>query len=99
MPELYEYDASLRGAISKSRRIYGSMRRWETLTALAAVISASIAALPIAGRLWFALIAIALIAVVGGAQLHRSLTKGQEPASGLSAQERARRIREQRNRR
>jgi hypothetical protein len=75
------------------------MRRWETLTALAAVIVASIAAFPIAGRLWFALLAIALIGIVGGAQLRRSLTGGRPATTGLSAEERARRIREQRNRR
>jgi hypothetical protein len=76
------------------------MRRWETLTALAAVIIASIAAFPIAGRLWFALIAVVLIAVVGSAQLRRSLVGGNRAATnGPSAQERARRIREQRNRR
>jgi membrane protein implicated in regulation of membrane protease activity len=75
------------------------MRRWETLTALAAVIIASIGAFPIAGRLWFALFAILALAIVGAAQVRRALTKNSQPPGGLSAEERARRIREQRNRR
>ena len=75
------------------------MRRWETLTALAAVIIASVSALQVPGRLWFAGIAILLLALVGGAQLHRSLTGSRETKTGPSPQEIARRIREQRNRR
>jgi hypothetical protein len=62
-------------------------------------VLASVAALPIAGRLWFAAGAIALIAIVGGAQLHRSLTAGPPRISGRDPAEIARRIREQRNRR
>ena len=76
------------------------MQRWQTFTALAAVILASVAALAVPGRLWYAGIAIVLLAIVGGAQLHRSLTKsGGDTSPGLSPEERARRIREQRNRR
>lgn len=75
------------------------MQRWETFTALAAVIFASVAAFAVPGRLWYAGIAIVLLAVVGGAQLHRSLTGPRETKTGLSPEERARRIREQRNRR
>ncbi len=75
------------------------MQRWETYTALVAVIIASASAFAIPGRLWCAGIAIVLLAVVGGAQLHRSLTGTRQPKSGTSPEERARRIREQRNRR
>jgi hypothetical protein len=75
------------------------MRRWETFTALVAVIIASASALPIPGRLWYAGVAIVLLAVVGGAQLHRSLTGSRQTGDGRSPEEIARRIREQRNRR
>jgi hypothetical protein len=75
------------------------MRRWETLIALAAVVIASASALPIPGRLWLAGVAIVLLALVGGAQLHRSLTGSRETKTGPTPEEIARRIREQRNRR
>ncbi|MGC2129123.1 MAG: hypothetical protein WA629_03400 [Candidatus Aquilonibacter sp.] len=75
------------------------MRRWETLIALVAVVIASASALPIPGRLWLAGVAIVLLAVVGGAQLRRSLTGSRETKTGPSPEEIARRIREQRNRR
>ncbi|HTC29644.1 MAG TPA: hypothetical protein VK702_02895 [Candidatus Acidoferrum sp.] len=75
------------------------MQRWETWTSLAAVVVASVAAFPVPGRLWYSGIAIALLAIVAGAHVHRSLT-GQRPTqSGVSPEELARRIREQRNRR
>jgi hypothetical protein len=63
------------------------------------VIIASAAALPIPGRLWYAGVAVVLLAVVGGAQLHRSLTGPRQSRSGPSPEELARRIREQRNKR
>jgi hypothetical protein len=75
------------------------MRRWETLIALVAVIIASASALPIPGRLWLAGVAIVLLALVGGVQLHRSLTGTRETKTGPTPEEIARRIREQRNRR
>jgi hypothetical protein len=75
------------------------MRRWETLIALVAVIIASASALPIPGRLWLAGVAIVLLALVGGVQLHRSLTGTREIKTGPTPEEIARRIREQRNRR
>ena len=75
------------------------MRRWETHTALGAVIIASIAAFAIPGRLWYAGVAVVLLAIVGGAQLHRSLTGPRQTTNGRSPEELARRIREQRNRR
>ncbi|MGB8797594.1 MAG: hypothetical protein WCC70_08600 [Candidatus Aquilonibacter sp.] len=75
------------------------MHRWETLIALVAVILASASALPIPGRLWLAGVAIVLLALVGAAQLHRSLTGSRETRTGQSPEEIARRIRDQRNRR
>lgn len=76
------------------------MHRWETFTALVAVVVASVSAFPIPGRLWYAGIAIVLLAVVGGAQMHRALTKPDVDArSGPSAEELARRIRKMRDRR
>jgi hypothetical protein len=75
------------------------VQRWETLTALVAVILASVSGFPVPGRLWYAGFAIALIAVVGGAQVHRTLTGQRHAGSSTSPEELARRIREQRNRR
>ena len=75
------------------------MQRWETLTALAAVIVASVSGFSVPGRLWYAGLAIVLLALVGGAQLHRSLTGPRGRSGGPSAEELARRIREQRHRR
>ncbi|MHB8140406.1 MAG: hypothetical protein ACYDHD_04000 [Vulcanimicrobiaceae bacterium] len=72
------------------------MRRWETLTALAAVIFASVAALPWRGRLPSAVIAIVLIAIVGLSRL-RSVRRSRKPM--FDAYERARRIHEERDRR
>jgi hypothetical protein len=77
------------------------MRRWETYTALIAVIIASISAFAVPGRLWYAGVAIVLLAVVGGAELHRSLTRSdkQNGQGGLSHEQLARRIRKMRDRR
>jgi hypothetical protein len=75
------------------------MRRLETLTALVAVITASVSAFNVPGRLWYAGIAIMLLALVGGAQLHRSLNGSRETKTGPTPEDIARRIREQRNRR
>jgi hypothetical protein len=75
------------------------MRRWETFVALLAVILASASALAIPGRLWLAGVAIVLLALVGGAQLHRSLTGRPQSKTGRDPREIARRIRDQRNRR
>jgi len=74
------------------------MRRWETLTALGAVIVASAAALPIPGRVELAIAAIVAVLVVGGSILTRSLAQRARPGE-TDAARRARRIREQRRRR
>jgi hypothetical protein len=74
------------------------MRRWETLVALGAVILSSVSALPVRGRLWYAAGAIALLAVVGLSRLRTAMTV-KKPASGFDAAERARAIREARDRR
>ncbi|HEY1976779.1 MAG TPA: hypothetical protein VGG89_09555 [Candidatus Baltobacteraceae bacterium] len=75
------------------------MSRIQTLLALAAVISASIAALQVPGRLIFAAIAVALLIAVAGARLRAALVEKREPPSGFDAAERARQIREDRRRR
>jgi len=73
--------------------------RAQTLLALAAVVFASMAALQIPGRLIFAALAIALLVAVAGARLRAALVERKEPPSGFDAAERARQIREERNRR
>ncbi len=75
------------------------MRRWETFTALAAVVLASASALHIHDRLFFALLAIVLIAVVGMSRLRASFVQRRGQESSFDAESRARRIREQRNKR
>lgn len=74
------------------------MRRWETLCALAAVIVASVAALPVPGRLWYALAAVAMLALVGVARVRASLVR-KPPHGAFDAGERARAIRQARQRR
>lgn len=75
------------------------MSRAETLTALAAVVLASLAALQIPGRIVFALVAIALLMAVGALRLRAALTERKQPRSGFDAADRARRIREEREKR
>ncbi|MDQ2866284.1 MAG: hypothetical protein M3R51_08660 [Candidatus Eremiobacteraeota bacterium] len=75
------------------------MRRWETLLSLLAVILASVAAVPIEPRLYFAMAAIALLAIVGAARI-RSAVLGRTPRPEIAdAASRARQIRLQRGRR
>lgn len=74
------------------------MKRWETLAALAAVILASLGALPLAGRLWFTVAGVLLVVAVGASRLAASLRGGgARPRS--DAAERAERIRALRRRR
>ena len=70
------------------------MNRWETLAAIVAVVVASAAALPIPGRLWCALAAIAVLIVIAGFRVAAVM----RPRSESDAAARARRIREQRKR-
>jgi DMSO/TMAO reductase YedYZ heme-binding membrane subunit len=51
------------------------MPRWETLTALAAVVAACLAALHTPWRLWFEGAAIVLLAIVCAAELQRYLSR------------------------
>lgn len=74
------------------------MRRWETLVALLAVILASVAALEVPGRIYFALVAIFLIAVVGTLRM-RAAIAGRAASGDSSAADRAERIRDERERR
>jgi len=74
------------------------MRRWETLAALLAVVVASLAALHVPYRLAFALVAIALIFVVGASRIRTVMLRRPKPRR-FDATERAERIREERDRR
>jgi len=76
------------------------MRRWETFTALAAVVLASVGSLPhLPGRLALTTIAVVLISIVGIARLTETLKgKSKQPAASDPG-ERAKMIREQRNKR
>jgi len=71
------------------------MGRVETLLALLAVILASVAALPVRGRLLFAIVAIVLIAVVGMMRIRAALANRRLRPS-YDPYERAARIREER---
>ena len=75
-----------------------AMTRLQTLGALLAVILGSLAALPIRGRLIFAVAAVALIAWVG-LSLLRSSRRAAARRSGPAAADRAARIRAERERR
>jgi hypothetical protein len=74
------------------------MRRSETLVALLAVVLASLAALQIQGRLYFAIAAIVLLALVGMSRVRGSIQQ-RRPKETFDAHERAARIREERERR
>jgi hypothetical protein len=74
------------------------MTRLQTLGALLAVILGSLAALPIRGRLAFAIAAVALIAWVGISLLRSSRRTAARPP-GPAAADRAAKIRAERARR
>ncbi len=74
------------------------LRRWETLTALAAVVVASVGAFPIAGRVYFTVAGVIMIAIVGGSRVAARLTGGGRRGPTDEA-ERAARIRAARRRR
>ena len=74
------------------------VRRWETLVALLAVILASLAALQVPGRLFLALAAILLIGLIGMLRMRAAIT-GRQTSNDSGAGERARRIRDERERR
>lgn len=73
------------------------MRRWETLTALAAVVCALVGSMHFALHAGFTYGAIALLGVVALSRLHAALAKRGSAESDAAA--RARRIREQRKQR
>lgn len=76
------------------------MRRWETLTALLAVVLASLSALAVRGRLLFALAAVVLLLLVIASRLRAAILnrrKARTPA--FDPYERARQIQEARDRR
>jgi hypothetical protein len=74
------------------------MRKWETLTALAAVVLASIGS--IRQIPWHAALtgaAVVLILIVGISILIERLSRKTQPPSSFDAAERARKIRERRS--
>jgi hypothetical protein len=74
------------------------MRRSETLVALLAVVLASLAALQIPGRLYFAVAAVVLLILVGMSRIRASVQQRRtKPAS--DTYDRLERIREERDRR
>jgi len=75
------------------------VRRWETFTALSAVVLASVSELPIRSRLFFAFAAIVLIVIVFISRLRSAISGRKPPQHGFDAAARAERIREQRGER
>ncbi len=76
------------------------MRRWETLTALAAVVLASIGSIP-AVPFRYALTGAAVVSIllVGGSRLYVALRSGPKTPAAFDAAQRAREIRAKRDRR
>ncbi len=70
------------------------MRRWETLTAIAAVICAVVGSTRLPEHVAFTYLAFALIGAVALARLRAALTR--KPPADTDAAERARRIRDRR---
>jgi hypothetical protein len=75
------------------------MRRFETLLALLAVVLASVSALQIRGRLFFALAAIALLGIVAVSRFRASMAARRAPPQRFDAYDRAERIHEARRKR
>ena len=76
------------------------MRRWETFAALAAVVLASIGSIPrVPDRLALTLAAVVLITAVGISRLVAVLARKPKQSSSFDPAERARMIREQRDKR
>lgn len=75
------------------------MRRWETFIALLAVIVASVGALPVHSRLFFAFTAMLLLGVVAVSRLRSAMAGRSQSKPIFDAAERARTIREQRSKR
>lgn len=76
------------------------MRRWETFTALAAVVLASLGSIPhVPFRFGLTLIAVALIAVVGLSRVITALKRTPKDSASFDPAARARTIREERSKR
>lgn len=75
------------------------MRRLETLAALAAVVLAMLSLVPFGGhrRPFLALVAIAVIALIGYLRLRMLLVRGAKPKRKYDAYDRAMRIQEMRD--
>ena len=74
------------------------MRRWQTLTALAAVICATFGSIKTSYQYVLVALAVVLIVLVGLSMLIASLNKAT-PKDGFDPAERAKEIRDQRHRR
>jgi hypothetical protein len=76
------------------------MRRWETLTALAAVILASLGSIrAIPGHFVLTMFAVVLIAIVGLSRLLEAMKTKPKSDGSFDPAERAKMIREQRTKR
>lgn len=73
------------------------MRRWETLTALAAVIFATLGSIKTSYQYALAAVAVVLISLVGFSRLITAFGTVKKP-DGFDPAEQAKRIREQRHR-
>ena len=76
-------------------KAFEMMKRWETWTALVAVVLASAASFPVPGRLMFAAIAVMLLVVVGVSRL-RSARANPKRSASFDSVSQAERIREAR---
>ena len=77
-----------------------AMRRWETFTALAAVVLASIGSIPhVPFRVALTVAAVMLIAIVGISRLIAALPGKAKESTSFDPAERAKMIRDARNKR
>lgn len=76
------------------------MRKWETLTALAAVVLASVGSIPhVPFRVALTVLAVVLITLVGISRLIATLNAKAKGPAAFDPSERARMIREERSKR
>jgi flagellar biosynthesis component FlhA len=75
------------------------MTRWETYLALAGVILACLGAIPsLPGHVVCTAVAVVLLVIVAGTRLAAALQRKQKPVDDFDPAERARKIRESRDR-
>ena len=90
--------ASSRAGVRLPRAVVVRMRRWETLTALVAVMCAILGASRVPGHAMLTVAGMALITLVAVSRL-REIVRGLNARAPSDAAERAKRIREERKRR